>query len=470
MFDNEDNDFDSIDNLLWKYQALKNGNTIGNYLDTEEFEQVLEYFLSNYKMKEALECLDLALSIHNEATNLLFFKAEMLFDVQNFGQALKALDTIDELNPTLVSAIILRSDILVDMNKHDEAIAFIQSKLNIVSDYDRLDILMTLADIYDDLTDFAKVYETLEEVLSIDPNFQEALHKIAFWADLANKNLESINFHQKLLDNNPFNAVAWYNLASAYHSNKDYNAAIEAYQYCIDLDERVEAAYRNLADAYMRIKKFDEAIEALEKILEIAKAEDVIYEAMGQCFEKKKDFNKARYFYRQAIKLSPEDDLFFFKIGETYHREKNYDKAYESYLSAYRLNEDNHQYPYAIANCLLELDREKEAIVYYLKSLTLKPATKNTWIGMGKALFALGLYEELLMHMEMAEEHCGQKAEFEYLQVAALFELGKSKEAINQLHQAMSIAPTKFKLLQELIPEILTRKSVADVWMNYKKK
>lgn len=470
MFDNEDDDFEAIESLIWKYQALKDGNMIGNYLDAEEFEILLDYYISNHKMKEVDEVLLFGLEIHPDAVGLLILKTEMLYDAQNFGQALKAIERIEAIHPYIVNAIILKADILVEINKYDEAIAHLEQKVALLNDFEKIEVLMALADVYDDITDFANVYQTLIRVLELNPTYQEALYKIAFWADLADKNKESIVFHEELLAKDPFNAVAWYNLASAYHSNKEYEKSIDAYQYCIDLDERVEAAYRNIADAYMRIKKFDEAIEALEKNLEIGKAEDVIYEAMGQCFEKKKDFNKARYYYRQAIKLSPADDLYFYKIAETYNREKNYAKAYESYLSAYKLNEENHQYPYAMGQCLVAMENEKEAIVYFLKSLTIKPSHKNAWIGMSRALYQLGLYEEIIMQKDVAEEHCGPRAEFEFLLAAALFALGKTKEAVVTLRTAMEMGATKFKLLQELDPEILTRKSVADIWMEFKKK
>lgn len=470
MFNDDENDFGPIEDLLWAYQSIKAGNKPGRFLEAEDFEAIAEYYLHHHRAKDAQEAIHIALQFHPQSIELMVMKVEMLLEAQNFGQALNTLDEIELINPFHMPSIILRSDVLMEMEKEEEAIRNLLNKIEKVEDRDKIELLMSLSDIYDELARFESVYDALIEVLRIDPDYAEALYKLSFWADLANKNEESITFHQQLLDTNPFNQIAWYNLASAYHSRKQYEEAIDAYEYCIALDEQVEAAYRNVADAYMKVKKFDRAIEALEKNLEIGKPEDVIYEAMGHCFEKKKDYSKARYYYRQAIKLSPADDLFFFRIGETYTREKKYELAYESYLSAFKLNEENHSYAYALGLCQLETGNAKDAVIYFLKSISLKPNQKNTWIQLSKALYHLDLFEEVINQKEIAEEHCGEKAEFEFIHAAALLAQGKSKEALSFLKKGLEMAPSKIKLLQELQPDVLTRKSVADLVAQYRKK
>src|SRR5690606_11145541 len=123
---------------------------------------------------------------------------------------------------------------------------------------------------------------------------------------------ESVGIHTQLTDEDPYNALAWFNLGAAYQGLKLYEKAIDSYEYCVAIDEKFEFAYRNMADAFMRLKWYDQAIDVLEKHLEIAKPEDVIFEAMGFCWEKRKDFHRARYYYRQASKLNPKDDSIFY--------------------------------------------------------------------------------------------------------------------------------------------------------------
>lgn len=470
MFNDEDNDYESLEQLLQLFAEIKNGLTPSRFLESEDYEILFDYFIKNNRVKDAHLAIETGITYHPFSIELLLIKADLHYETNNLQQALQALDRIDEISEFCIEAIILRSDILVEIGKEEEALQFIQQRLKILSTEQQIEILLYLSDLYDELARFDYVFDTLVSILAIDPENYEALHRLSFWAELSNKNKESVNIHLGLIDKNPFNPIVWYNLASAYHSLKQYEEAIDAYAYALALDDKLEAGYRNIADAYIKTKQFDKAIDALEQNLEIGNPEDVIYEAMAQCFEKKKDYNRARYYYKQAIKLSPADDTFFYKIGGTYLREEKYDQAYEAFNSAYKLNPENYLYPYAIAQCLLHLEKEKESVIQYLKSIALKPNYKNTWIGLNRALYELGLYEEMILQLDSATSYCGQKPEFEYIKVAALLALGKTKEAGAQLHIAMQQAPSKFKLLQTWLPDILTRKSIADIWTLYKKK
>src|SRR5690606_32711872 len=131
------------------------------------------------------------------------------------------------------------------------------------------------------------VFDTLKRILKIDPNCEEALHKICYWTDFAEKQEESIVLHQEIIDAFPYNALAWFNLGSAYQGLKMYEKAIDAYEFCLAIDDKIKLPYRNIAKAYTRLKKYGKAIEFIEKNLELGKPEVEIFEALGHCFEKK---------------------------------------------------------------------------------------------------------------------------------------------------------------------------------------
>lgn len=470
MYNDDDNEYESLEQLLYIFAEIKNGLTPSRFLEAEDYEVLFDYFIKNNRVKDAHLALETGIIYHPFSIELLLIKADLHYETNNVQQALQTLDKIDEITEHCIEAIILRCDILVEIGKEVEALQFINQRIDSNPSTQKIELLLYLSDLHDELANFDQVFDTLVRILDIDAENYEALHRLSFWAELADKNKESVTLHQRLIDKNPFNPIVWYNLASAHHSLKDYPAAIDAYAYALALDDKLEAAYRNIADAYIKTKQFDKAIEALQDNLEIGNPEDVIYEAMAQCFEKKKEYNKARYYYRQAIKLSPADDTFFYKIGGTYLREEKYAEAYEAFHSAYKLNPENYLYSYALGQCLVSLEREKESVIQYLKSISLKPNYKNTWIGLARALYELGLYEEMLLQMDAAMSYCGEKAEFEYIKVAALLALGKTKEAGQHLHTAMQLSPSKFKLLQSYHADVLTRKSISDIWTLYKKK
>src|SRR5690606_15077784 len=212
------------------------------------------------------------------SSEIILLKAEILTQSQKFGQALNVLDEIEQLDQNNLDAVLLRSDIYLSQYKYDQAAAFLEEKLNVFEGKSKTEILLELADVYDESEDFEAVFDTLKKVINIDMRNEEALQKLCFWADFTDKNEESVTIHQYITNEDPYNALAWFNLGSAYQSLKLNEKAFDAYEFCVAIDEKFEFAYRNMADAYMRLKWFEKALEVLEKHLEIAKPEDVIYE------------------------------------------------------------------------------------------------------------------------------------------------------------------------------------------------
>lgn len=459
----------SLQDILSRYEDVKNGESTSIMLE-EEFEKIIEFYFQESNEEQALLACEIAATYYPFSSEILLLKAEILTQAQKYGQALIALDEIDQLDQKNLDAVLLRSDIFISQYKYDQAAALLEHKALDFAGKDKIEILLELADVYDESEDFEAVFDTLKRVVAIDKRSEEALQKLCFWADFTGKNEESIRIHTAITDEDPYNALAWFNLGSAYQSEKLYEKAIDAYEFCVAIDDKFEFAYRNMADAFMRLKWFDKALEVLEKHLEISKPEDVIYEAMGFCFEKQKNFPKARYYYRQASQLNPEDDTIFYKIGETYTRERQWEKAVKAFSIALHLNKENASYCIAIGNCLMEMDVKSEALICYLNAVRLKPSNKTIWVALIRGLYRAGFYEEALTQLELAKQTCDEKPDFDYLQAAILFEMGRSKDALLYLEKGLSAAMKKLKLFSELNPENMKRIAVNDLIMRYKKR
>ncbi|HXS38187.1 MAG TPA: hypothetical protein VN721_15905 [Flavipsychrobacter sp.] len=471
MYDDDylDDDWNSLDELLQRYEQVKNGDAV-SIMEEEDFERIIEFYFQNNNEEQALLACDIARTYYPFSGSVLLLRAEILTQAQKYGQALKALDEMEQYDQKNLDAVLLRSDILLGQFKYDQAALWLEQKANEFENKEQIEILLELSDVYDECEEFDAVFDTLKRVIKIDRRNEEALQKICFWAEFTERLEESVTLHTQLADEDPYNSLAWFNLGAAYQGLKFYEKAIDAYEFCVAIDEKFEFAYRNMADAYMRLKWYEKAIEVLEKHLEIAKPEDVIFEAMGYCWEKQKNFSRARYYYRQASQLSPQDDSIFYKIGETYARERQWEKAVKAYSVALHLNKDNAAYCMAIGNCLMEMDVKSEALVCYLNAVRLKPGSKTTWIALLRGLYMAGYYQEAMTQLEVAREHCGDKPDFYYYQSALLFESGKTKEALLQLEKGLKEAPSKAKIFTGLNPEYLRRTAVADLIGKYKSK
>lgn len=470
MFDDDfsDDDFRDMDNLLIEFHKLKNGDA-HDLIQEEEFELLIDYFDSQNDRENAQLACDFATTLYPFSASLYLSKAEWLFNQKKYGQALKVMDQLRQIDPNNIEALFLESDIYIEQNRQEEAIALLEREVDQYSDQERSEILLEISEIYDELEEFDQVYETLKRILKENPEQEEALMRICFWAELTNKQEDSILLHQEITDEHPFNATAWYNLGVAYQGIDLFEKAIEAYDYCLAIDDKYEYAYRNQGDAFIQLKQFDKAIDVLETHLTLTKPEDIILEALGYCWEKQKQFAKARAYYRQASQLNPKDDQIFYKIGETYTKESQWEKAIKAYSVALHINKNNVTYCMALGNCLMELHSEKEALVCYLNAVQLRPDIKTTWLALVKAMYATNYLDEALAQLIIAEEHCGFKVEFVYYKAAVLLAKGKTKDAVLFLEQALSENPKKVSALKQIDAELLHHPAFADVLIQYKK-
>jgi tetratricopeptide (TPR) repeat protein len=466
--EDEDDDFRPMDEILEDFFNAKRGEK-NCKINEDELELLIDYFTDDSDKENIKFAFELGVNLFPFSSILLVRKAEWLVEQTKFGQALKALNDADLIFPNNIESFFLRIEILTDTNKHQEAINLINANVHNYGLQDQCDIYITLSELYDDVEDLENVYHTLKQVLKISPTHEDALLRICFWADITNNQEDALLIYQNILEKNPFNAIAWYNTGVAYQGLKLYEKAVESYTTCIDLDENFEYAYRNLGDALIKVKEFDSAIEILEKHISLSTAEDVILEAIAYCWEKKKDYRIARKFYRQASQLNPADPEIFYKIGETYTKEFAWEKALKSYSVAMQLNKNNANYCIALANCMIELNAPKDALVLYLNAVRLKPSSKSNWLALIKALYIAEYYEEAIAQVKLAQSICGEKPEFSYYQAGILLELGKTKEATLYLEEALTMAPKKYIVLNQLHKGIIQHPVFTEVIAQYKK-
>jgi tetratricopeptide (TPR) repeat protein len=471
MFNDDffDDDFREIEDLLIEFHRIKRGEPHG-MISEDDFEYLIDFFETNNDKENGLLACEFATTLYPFSSSLFLRKAEWLMDQKKFGQALLVLDQIDEIDPNNIECVFLKSDILLEQNRYLEAVDLLEKHADQFDSVDKTDILLELSEIYDELEEFDKVYTTLKRILEYEPANEDALLRICFWAEINNKHEDSIILHQEILENTPFNSMAWYNLGVAYQGIKLYEKAIDAYEYCLAIDDKFEYAYRNLGDAFIQLKEYNKAIEVLQQHLSIAKPEDVILDAIGFCFEKKKEYSTARQYYRKASQLNPKDDQIFFKIGETYTKELQWEKAVKAYSVALHINKNNASYCLALGNCLMEIGAEKEALVCYLNAVQLRPDIKSTWQALVRALYTASYYDEALSQLTIAEHHYSYKVEFVYYKAAILLAKGKTKEAVLFLEEALNENPKKVSSLKFIDKDIVHHPVFAEVLVRYKKK
>lgn len=456
------NENESIKELLKHYNNLRYGKS-AIFLEEESFEKIIDYYDDQEDYIKALEAVEMSLDYFPFSSSLLLRKANLLLVSRKYQQALEILEKAEMFDATDVNLYILKTDAYLALDKQEQAVEVLQEAISRFEGEEKIELLFELADVYDDYEEFEKVFDCLLMILEEEPTNQEALYKICFWTDFTGRNEESIRLHLKIIDEHPYNELAWFNLAAAYQGLKLYEKAVDAYQYAIVIDEKFDYAYRNMGDAYIRIRKYREAIEALEKVLELSKPEEVIYEAIGHCYDRLKNFAQARFHYRKASHLAPDDSKLYYKIACTYYNEEQWVSAAKQLEAALKIHQLQAEYNLLMGECKLKLGLIKEAIHYFTTVVRAKPKNKAGWEALIRCLYQEEYYEEAYDQVLTALEYTQQKPLFIYYLSAILLAMGKSKEALLYLEEALHAAPRSLNKLVALDPAILQNNAVIEV-------
>ncbi len=469
---NEDNPYQNdrfvIKQLLNRYENLKIGKGY-SFLDEDSFEKVINYFQEKEDLSKAAEAADLALGQYPFSAQLLIRKAEILLSGRHFQEALDQLEKAALFDSSDIDLYILKTDIFLALDQHEKAAEILKIALDKFEEEERADFLFELADVYDNYEEYEKVFGCLKWILEDDPNNEEALYKICFWADFTGLYEESIRLHQQIIDEYPYNELAWFNLAAAYQGLKLYEKSIDAYQYAIAIDEKFDYAYRNMGDALIRLRKYREAIEVLEKVTELSRPEDVIYEALGFCYEKSKNYAQARFYYRKASHMRPDDSRLYYKLASTYYYEKRWEACLKQLETALRIHPTYPEYCLMAGECKSNLGQRDDAICYLLLVVQNRPKYQAGREALIRCLYQAGYWDDALIQSREALINSGGKALYRYYQAAVLMSMGKVKEALIELENALQQAPKMLKKFIELNPSVLQRQAVVDLLARYKR-
>ncbi len=458
-----------IGDLLSQFEQLRKGLP-HKFLEEEAFEKIIDYFDEKDDLSTALEAAEAGMELFPYSASLMIKKADLLIAGRRYDEAMALLEQAALYDSTDIDIFILKTDIYLALDEHEKAVTLLEEALEQFDGAERINLLFELADVYDDYEEFDKVFDCLVHILESDPGNEEALYKICFWTDFTGRSEESIKLHRNIIDELPYNELAWFNLGAAFQGLKLYEKSVDAYKYAIVINEKFDYAYRNMADAYIKLRKYRDAIEALEKVIELARPEDVIYEAIGYCYDKLKKFAQARFYYKKAAHLNTDDGKLFYKIACTYINELSLGKAIQYLESAMRVSRMQPEYNLAMGECLLELGKPREAMVYFSNVVKARPKGVAGWEALIRCLYSNDFLEEAMDQTTAAMQISGDKPIFTFYRSAICFAMGKSKEALLLLHTAMEKSPKLLRKFIELNPTILQNQQVVDVIAFYRKK
>ena len=451
---NEENNFS-----LTRFESMLKTNDV-LFFDSNEFENIIHYYLENGKIALAKKAVKLGLSQHPASVNLKLLKVEILVFEDKLETAEGLLDEIYDLEASNEEIYIQKANILSKKDRHGEAIKMLERALEIT--YDEADVYSLMGMEYLFLEDFENAKQNFMKCLEADEEDYSALYNVMYCFDFLEEKQGAIKYLNSFLDRNPYSEVAWHQLGKQYFDLKNFSKALAAFDFAIISDDYFIGAYLEKGKVLEKLGRYNEAIENYKITLDLDDPTSFAYLRIGKCYEKLGVDELALKNYRQTVHEDPLLDKGWIAITDFFYKKENYQKALYYINKAINIDGENVLYwkRYARINKKLQLLEEAER--GYRRSLELGNYELETWVKRCDILIDLGEFEAAIQNLLQAVEFYPETAEIEYRLAGLYFMLHEAEKGHFHLNNGLKMDYEYYIIIEELFPSIFARKSIKE--------
>jgi tetratricopeptide (TPR) repeat protein len=448
----EFDEFEKNKNLsLTRFEKMLKTNRI-LFFDSNEFENIISYYLENGKINFAKKAIKLGLEQHPDSSNLALFEIEILIFENKLDNAEKLLEGLILSEPSNEEIYIQKANIYSKKKLHKKAILCLKKILDFNTDNPEVYSLIGVEYLF--LEDFENAKVNFINCLNYDDSDYSALYNIVYCFEILEQNDKAIDYLNTYLDSNPYCEVAWHQLGKQYLIFKNYVKAISAFDFAIISDEYFVGAYIEKGRALEKINKYNEAIENYKLIIALKDESSYPLLRMGICYDKIGNYKKAIQNFNDCVKIDPQLNKAWYLLAEIYYKNQKFNSAILNIKKAIDINSENENYWKLYAKINIGLKLYEEADIGFQKIIELGEADESIWIAKTDVLIKLGEYNHAIDILEKCYELLDDKSIILYRFSGIYFLQNKIEDGIVHLKKALSINKENKYIFKELFGTI----------------
>ncbi|BDS14402.1 tetratricopeptide repeat protein [Aureispira anguillae] len=452
--------------LVQRYEEMLREGGI-SFLEIDSFLMLADYYEESSQFKQALGVLSQAMKQHPFSASLYIRKAQIFTEQEQYEFAFEALESAIIYEPSDLDIYLTKADIYMRMFDQKNAIKVIQIAKKYANPEEVADLYILESTIYETKKDYINALKYLKKALWRDPKNDIALSRISGLYDLTKSYSESISFHLKLINKQPYSYWAWYNLGLAYMQIGSLKEAAEAFDYAIVINEQFEPAYHYYIDCYIGLEEYDLALRYLGEYQDFFESDAEIWYRFGQCYEYKHQYAVARKNYSKALEYNSLNGLVYYNIGNCYVEENEWHLAEKAFLQAYSVNRFNAEFCLSLADTYDALENSDKAHEFYHKALAIEPKEVGIWIHYIEFLIDEESYAVASEMLDEAREYVDSVL-LDYAQAAVLIESGQRQEGFIVLGRALLDNYTIHTYIYQIAPRLKQDPNLASFILSYK--
>jgi|JI102314A1RNA_FD_contig_31_7074733_length_1462_multi_13_in_0_out_0_1 tetratricopeptide (TPR) repeat protein len=445
-------------NLVSEFECKFEQGEVG-YVDEKVFLQLLEYYEDEYLFDKALEVVDYAIAQYKYRSEFYIIKARLLLSKTKVKDCLALLEIAENIAPFEREISIIRARAHA-INKDFTAAHSILDDLKLgATKSDSVDILIAESFIYEHMKDYNAMYDALSNAVLIDTKNEEAMERIWISAELSRRYEDSVQLHLTIIDKDPYNYQAWYNLGHGYNCIWEYEKAIDALEYSFIINPEFESGYLDCADTCLQIRNYEKALEIYIEANNKFGPNNELMVNIAHCYIYLNRIGIAKQWLLKAIKLDGYNDEAYFLLGECYSRDQVWYNAINAYHKAIELENRREEYYLGLAKAYLAVEDYNKATVNFQMATQTGPEDTLYWKEYICFLIKMGLHDEAIQVLDEAEDHT-YGPDLLYCRAVTEYFLKNKVDCLELLEEALMEDYDQHTLIFEIAPELKLDKEI----------
>lgn len=445
-------------NLVSDFESKFDQGEVG-YLDEKVYLQLLEYYEDEYLFEKALEVADFAIEQYKYRSEFYIIKSRLLLNSNKINDCLAALEIAESIAPFEREISIIKARALAIKKQFAEAHEILEDLRIGATKSDAVDILIAESFIYEHMKDYSAMYDALSNAVTIDSKNEEAMERVWISAELSRRYDDSVELHKYIIEKDPYNCQAWYNLGHGYNCIWEYEKAIDALEYSFIINPDFESGYLDCADTCLQIKDFERALEIYIEANSKFGPNNELMVNIAHCYISLNRIGIAKQWLLKAIKLDGYNDEAFFLLGECYAKDLVWYNAINAYHKAIDLENRREEYYLGLAKAYLAVEDYNKATINFQMATQTGPEETLYWKEYICFLIKLGLFDEALQVLDEAEDHT-YGADLIYCRAITAYLLKDKEECMELLEEALLENFDEHKIIFDIAPELRLDKDI----------
>ncbi len=444
-------------------KLLKNNEV--HFFDAEQFEEFFDHYLSKNKISKAEKVIKIALAQHPYSSELQLRKSQVLIRRKKFEEALSLLDEVHSVQPGNPDIFLLKAEVFSDKGEYEKAVDCYLEALPLLDVEEHDYVYIDIANEYQNNSLFADAVRYLKKAIRINPYNDMAYLELLFCCQVCptEEKEKASRFLEEIINSDPYNHLAWSYFGILCLEMKDYDKAVEAFDFSITANEDYVEAYLHKGETLMDLERYEEAIEVYKELLHKGETMAGIYFSLGECHEQMKQFDNAIHYYKLAIKREPAYSDAYMGIGVILDQMGRSNEALTYLETAFKHDDSNLEAILYYADIKKELGVYQDALEVYGFLQTFELPWKDYWLNYAETFYLSGKMEEAIETIYEGLKHHPDDGEFYYRWAGYLLISGDNAYGSEVLRDAYERHPEGLDAFLETFPDLIFHPAVINL-------